>query len=298
MRIVLFSLAIASVLFSSCMNSGSKNNIPLQHSDETYNLIEKGDGEKPEPGEFSVFSLLIKGDNGDTLLDRTNEINWGRFQIPKDSSEFRKGSPVDELLTILVEGDSATLIHQLDSLEKKNPVVIGMESIIYEIRIKEVITEEVMIARANKENAALEASRTLAKEKEAVIAKRVEELLNDYNNGAFGDKLITTVSGMEYVLEEEGTGPKPKVGDICEVHYYGVLASDGSMFDNSYQRGDLFSFPVGQGRVIQGWDEALLLMNKGTSATFFIPYELAYGVAGRPPRIPEKAKLVFYIEYP
>jgi FKBP-type peptidyl-prolyl cis-trans isomerase len=70
------------------------------------------------------------------------------------------------------------------------------------------------------------------------------------------------------------------------------------MFDNSYQRGTPFRFPVGQGQVIQGWDEALQLMPKGSEAIFFIPFELAYGAAGRPPQIPEKAMLVFYIEYP
>ena len=111
------------------------------------------------------------------------------------------------------------------------------------------------------------------------------------------DKLISTDSGLQYVIEKEGTGAKPNTGDAVSVHYYGILESNGDMFDNSYQRGDFFSFEVGKGRVIKGWDEALLLMNKGTEAVFFIPFELAYGAAGRPPRIPEQAMLVFYIEY-
>jgi len=241
---------------------------------------------------------MIKGDDGRVLLDRSGEANYGTFKIPADSTGFRKGSPVDELLTLLVEGDSVVMVYELDSLERQNPSVKDLNSISYEIAIKEVLSQEEMDARNEEDNKKKEAAREVAKEKEAVVSVKVTEALSAYKTNALGDDLKSTESGMEYLLVKEGTGPVPKVGDLVDVHYYGVLESDGEMFDNSYQRGDYFNFPVGQGRVIKGWDEALQVMPKGSEGIFFIPFELAYGAAGRPPRIPEKAMLVFFIEYP
>jgi len=79
------------------------------------------------------------------------------------------------------------------------------------------------------------------------------------------------------------------------VNYYGTLM-DGTRFDDSWSRGQDFSFPVGQSQVIKGWDEGVLNFPVGTKATLFIPYALAYGEAGSPPTIPAKSDLVFYIE--
>lgn len=299
MRSIIFLLAIAAIVFTACKQNEPKTDIPLKYSDEVYTLVKAGKGETPEEGDFSVFSLMIKGDDGRILLDRSQEENYGKYQVPADtSSRLKSGSPIDELLSVLVEGDSAVLVYVLDSLEKMNPSVMGLESIIYELSIKEVLNQEEMDAKNEVEKEKQDAKIAVAKEKESLVAARLEEVLKAYKDGSLGDALKRTESGMEYVIEKQGDGPMPAVGENCAVHYYGILESNGEMFDNSYQRGDFFSFPVGQGRVIQGWDEALLMMNKGTEGIFFIPFEMAYGAAGRPPRIPEKAMLVFFIEYP
>ena len=96
-------------------------------------------------------------------------------------------------------------------------------------------------------------------------------------------------------MQEEGTGKEATKGKIVEVNYSGFL-TDGTNFDNSYKKGVPFKFFVGRGTVIDGWDEGIPLMKEGGKAIFFIPYQLAYGEAGRPPKIPEKAELVFYID--
>ena len=298
MKSIIFYLLGLVVLISACNQNKEGKLIPLKHSEYGYTLVKEGKGEKPLPGNFSVFSLRITGDNGKILLERTDEENYGKFQIPQDSTGLRKGSPIDELLTILAVGDSAVLVYDLDSLAKLNPAVAGINSLIYELAIRDMISPEEMEIQQLKDQAIKDEVKAKATEKEPVVAARLAEILEAYKANTLGDKLLSTESGMKYVIEVEGAGPKPNNGDICDVHYYGVLESNGSMFDNSYQRGDYFSFPVGQGRVIAGWDEALLLMNKGTEAVFFIPYELAYGQGGRPPAIPEASNLVFYIEYP
>lgn len=86
----------------------------------------------------------------------------------------------------------------------------------------------------------------------------------------------TTESGLRYVITEEGEGENASAGNQVSVHYHGTLL-DGTKFDSSYDRGQPFQFPLGQGRVIMGWDEGIALLNKGAKATLYIPSTLAYG---------------------
>ena len=106
---------------------------------------------------------------------------------------------------------------------------------------------------------------------------------------------ITTPSGLMYVVTGKGSGEDfPKPGTMVKAHYTGKLL-DGKKFDSSYDRGEPIRFPVGQGRVIKGWDEAFLGMTKGEKRTLIIPSDLGYGVHGRGP-IPPNATMVFDVE--
>lgn len=105
---------------------------------------------------------------------------------------------------------------------------------------------------------------------------------------------ITTPSGLKYVVVEEGEGDTPQPGSVVTVHYNGKLL-DGTKFDSSYDRGQPIDFPVGQGQVIKGWEEALLGMKKGEKRVLIIPSDLGYGPAGRGP-IPPNATMVFDVE--
>ncbi len=92
-----------------------------------------------------------------------------------------------------------------------------------------------------------------------------------------------------------GTGAEAKSGDTVEVHYTGTL-TDGSKFDSSVDRGQPFTFPLGQGQVIPGWDQGVAGMKEGGKRKLTIPYDLAYGAQGRPGKIPPYATLLFDIE--
>ena len=106
--------------------------------------------------------------------------------------------------------------------------------------------------------------------------------------------VITLPSGLQYrVLEEGGGLEHPKVSTPCECHYAGRLL-DGSEFDSSYKRGAPSTFAPNQ--VIKGWTEAMQLMVQGDKWEMYIPYELAYGANGKPPKIPAKATLIFIME--
>jgi FKBP-type peptidyl-prolyl cis-trans isomerase FklB len=101
-------------------------------------------------------------------------------------------------------------------------------------------------------------------------------------------------SGMLFKVLEKGSGDKsPNADDDCDVHYAGTL-KDGSKFDSSYDRGSPATFKPTQ--VIKGWTEALQLMREGDKWEVYIPYNLAYGESGSPPKIPGFSPLVFKME--
>jgi FKBP-type peptidyl-prolyl cis-trans isomerase len=103
-------------------------------------------------------------------------------------------------------------------------------------------------------------------------------------------------SGLRYVVRAPGTGEAtPGLGSEVIAHYEGRLL-DGTAFDSSYRKGAPFTFRVGTGAVIAGWDEAFLTMKKGEKRTLIIPHWLAYGEKGRPPSIPARATLIFEVE--
>ena len=107
--------------------------------------------------------------------------------------------------------------------------------------------------------------------------------------------MITTESGLKYEDETLGSGAEAKAGNTVEVHYTGWL-TDGTKFDSSRDRGRPFSFELGAGRVIKGWDEGVAGMKIGGKRKLIIPANLAYGDAGHPPVIPKKAELTFDVE--
>jgi FKBP-type peptidyl-prolyl cis-trans isomerase FklB len=113
-------------------------------------------------------------------------------------------------------------------------------------------------------------------------------------NGAKKD-VQTTASGLQYKVIKPGDAAAPAVlaTDEVEVNYRGRLA-DGTEFDSSYARGMPATFTVSG--VIKGWTEALMMMKPGASYVLYIPPELAYGVQGRPPKIPSNSLLIFDVE--
>jgi peptidylprolyl isomerase len=134
-----------------------------------------------------------------------------------------------------------------------------------------------------------------------------------------GHGLVKTAFTLRYQDLKIGDGPIAEPNKMYHVQYTGWLASDGTKFDSSYDRAtpvldkdgkpendengkpkmnkpDPIVFPQGFGRLIPGWDQGFENMHVGGKRRLFIPYQLAYGVAGRPPKIPAKSDLIFDVE--
>jgi FKBP-type peptidyl-prolyl cis-trans isomerase len=105
----------------------------------------------------------------------------------------------------------------------------------------------------------------------------------------------TTESGLTYIITKAGDGEQVKAGQNVSVHYTGLL-TNGQLFDSSVMRNEPFSFPVGAGLVIRGWDEGLQQLRVGDHAILTIPPEIGYGAAGAGGIIPPNATLIFIIE--
>ncbi len=150
-----------------------------------------------------------------------------------------------------------------------------------------------------------EDSRGIMGEFSKKMQKKMEEerKVNSVSNNAAGktfleenkkkDGVITTESGLQYIVLKKGDGPKPVATDKVKVHYKGTTL-EGKEFDSSYKRGEPATFGVTG--VIKGWTEALQLMNVGSKYTLFIPPELAYGDRGAGGMIGPNAVLTFEIE--
>ncbi|MFJ1473093.1 peptidylprolyl isomerase [Capnocytophaga cynodegmi] len=156
--------------------------------------------------------------------------------------------------------------------------------------------EEINIVRVGEEAEnwdAVKAFETFNAEKEKRIAeerKKIEQVLASETAG-----FEKTESGLFYKITNQGSGKKPKAGDEVAVHYTGMLL-DKTVFDSSYRRNQPLTFTVGVGRVIEGWDEGILLLREGDKARFVIPPDLAYGSQGAGGIIPPNAPLIFDVE--
>ncbi len=105
----------------------------------------------------------------------------------------------------------------------------------------------------------------------------------------------TSATGLTYIVTKNGAGAQLKSGDTIIVNYTGLL-TNGTKFDSSLDRGEPFSFSLGAGQVIKGWDEGFQKLKVGDHATLIIPSSIGYGVRGADNVIPPNATLIFIVE--
>ena len=207
----------------------------------------------------------------------------------------KKKEPIKHLKTDL-EKMSYTL--GLDAGTRLQSIPIEVDLAIFFKGVEDTIKENKPLLTPE------EAEAMTIKIRQEVIQKEIEQMMKDAEKNrkegeAFlaenGKKegVVTTKSGLQYIILEEGNGPTPTPTDEVEVHYEGTLI-DGTVFDSSYKRGESITFPVN--RVIAGWTEALQLMKVGSKYRLFIPSALGYSERGAGDAIGPNAVLIFEVE--
>jgi FKBP-type peptidyl-prolyl cis-trans isomerase len=284
-------------VLTGCRDKAADQN--LTPSGYPYILHTHAKGESADIGDYVYFHAQTR--NGDTVINSSRESGNGIvpfLQLIEKSTGQQQISPVQELLKIMRVGDSATIFLSLDTLSREQKPVGFKEAdlMLYDLVMLEVKSPAAFQeAQEQKQIEKAEKSKRLTARAEDV-KQLIFEDLKLYKEGVLKDHIITTKNGIELFFHNKTNGSFPTPGSRLKVNYLGAMM-DGSVFENSFEKGASFEFIMGEGRVIPGWEEALLQIPEHAAATIFVPYESAYGASGEPTKkIPEKSDLVFYIE--
>ncbi|MBK8349172.1 MAG: FKBP-type peptidyl-prolyl cis-trans isomerase [Saprospiraceae bacterium] len=289
MKFSFFSImAACTLLIVSCKPTETKT-----PSGYDYTVVTAGSGDAPKTADYVLFTIKIMGEDGKVLQEMKEGPQMPVLQIPADFPKGKEANPVVELLAKSKVGGVYKLMMPVDSIPNAPVDIQAMKHIVYEIAVKQIKSEEEYKKYMEEQQAEAQAKIAANMEKIPAIEELAKTTLADYKAGKLETK--TTASGLKYYVVKQGEGPNAANGNKVMVNYYGTL-TDGTMFDNSFQRGQALPFTIGVGEVIKGWDEGVALLNKGSKAFLFVPADLGYGAAGSPPVIPANAELMFYVE--
>lgn len=294
MRLLAYS--VLASLFFTLIACGPGPAVNVTEDGYTIERHEDLSGPSPKPEDYVYFEMDVYKDDGELIQSLRNLDKMPVTQMPAEAEKTGQFNPLPGLFALMSVGDSFSMIVPVDSIKGLPPKFDQVDNFRYDVVVKEILDKAGFDAKN-----AIEQEEKLAKMKEYVgieeaKAKFAQGILADYKGGKLGTDLQKDPSGLEYIIHKSGDGEIPQTGDRIKAHYYGIEVGGGTMFDNSYKRAQEFSFTLGKGEVIKGWDVGFGLLPAGSEATLFIPYEMAYGEQGRPPSIPAKAQLMFYVE--
>lgn len=276
---------VAALFLSATMAFGQAERVRIvNHTNKS--------GVKPVAGDqvSADFYVYLK----DSIIQTTRtEGQPAEFALP--TPEQLGGQPMPAIIKAIVGmsvGDSVSTFELIEGMAQPLPPSFqGEKELRIDVALHKVVSAAELAAIQAKKMAAAEGVKARAPQ----VETQMKGWLEKFAAKTYGDAIKTTASGLQYVVFEPGTGAKITKGEKLGVHYYGCLQS-AKRFDDSFSRGEPIEFPVGQGAVIQGWDEGLMLLNHGAKAIFFIPTKLAYDQNSPSPDIPAGADLVFYVE--
>lgn len=293
MKNFLFLTLTALLFFASCKKDTTPNGYEfVKHTNAS--------GPKAKPGEYSYVHIDILAD--DTLLNSTREmerplaINVIDFsKLKKEEMGKDKSNPIADVVGLLAVGDSVSVFVPITEEMRAAPQLQNVKKLVYNVVVVDIKNEEQYQQALVEERQAIDAQIAASQIRESEIAALVTDVLKKYKSGALKEQLKDGENGLKYLIVEEGKGEAAKSGKPVKVDYYGTL-TNGTMFDNSFQRGTPINFTLGAGEVIPGWDQGIARLKAGDKAVLFIPSDLGYGPSGNGAVIPPNSELVFYIE--
>jgi len=297
------SILVSLVVFAIC---SACSNDRETVSGQKFTVLKKGNGDEIKAKQIMVMDFGFK-DGKDSVWYDTRKNPYP--QIMQKQAKAQSGDKIMEVVYMLTKGDSVTFKMSATDVFKafRQPVPPKVDSasfFTFFLKLNDVL-DSTQFLKYREELVAKQNEKVLKKQKDQLAKDSViiTNFLKDKNITA-----MTTPSGLRYIITKTGKGENVKIGQTAKVNYAGYLLN-GKYFDTNiesvakeqklYQQGrgyDPLQVPVGKGAVIQGWDEALRLMNKGCKMTVYIPSSLAYGDQKRSEDIIENSILAFDME--
>lgn len=286
-------VTLAGAAFMQACNNDKVGETQTTESGLEYTYFRQGEGQQPDSGQVLTVHMMYATEDDSVIFDsRKQNVPLG---VPAQDPNME--GMLAEGFQMLKKGDSVKFVVPAENFFTKTarmpvPGEINEESnLIFHVGVEDVLSEEAF-REVQMEQYKKQQEEALAGQQEQLEADllTIEEFLEQNNIDA-----QKAEAGLYYVEEQEGTGPEVKEGDEVTVHYRGKLL-DGTPFDASYDRGEPFTFQVGEGMVIRGWDEALQELRQGSKATLYIPSPLAYGPRSAGPVIKPNSILIFDVE--
>jgi len=303
-------LAAGALMLQSC--NKNKDEFYTTAEGLTYKIYEKNaEGNYENKGEVSpqdtsgakigqVVTMQMSYKNAEDSLLFDSRTQNQPIMIPVMEPTF-KGS-LEQALMMLSPGDSGVFKVSADSLFAKTfgqplpPFIKPGSQLTFFIKAEKVQSKEAAIADQQKMfEKQMQEAQVRAEKQLKVDDQKIQQYIKEKNL----QNVQKTQSGVYYVVTQPGKGPQAKAGNNVTVHY-DLTALDGRKIESSRNNpmsgGEPFTFTLGQGQVIRGWDEAIQQLQEGSKATLLVPSPLAYGDQDRGPDMPANSILRFDIE--
>lgn len=266
----------------------AENNLDATPDENGIYFVETkvGNGAAPVQGTFIKAELVATALFGSKFIDTYEEGKPYDLEV----GTGQLGIGFETAIAKMKTGGKATVVvpsTQAFGEQGVQGYIPPFSPVVFEISILKLITADEM--KAQKEQEAKEAEVELKK------LEAEEQVKIDAYVKANNVKATPTASGLILIDVVPGTGAPAVIGNKVSVHYTGYLL-DGKKFDSSVDRGQPFEFVLGQGQVIQGWDEAISMMRVGGKAKLIIPSKIGYGARGAGADITPYSPLVFEVE--
>tara|TARA_Y100000768_G_scaffold87624_1_gene62849 strand:- start:1965 stop:2840 length:876 start_codon:yes stop_codon:yes gene_type:complete len=255
--------------------------------------FKNGSGQEIEDGQIVMINLQYFDYDGNELL---NKVGNDPVVLQKDSS-WESSGIIYNVIDNLVKGDSVFFQLTTEQFFKNAPQSVEVpdsvknKMISFYCGIQDVMSqnefEEFQRIQYEKMQQEMEQQ---SNDQLSIDLELIDNYLKENDITA-----KSAESGLRYVITKMGSGENAAPGDNVTVHYTGMLLN-GEKFDSSLDRNQPFSFQLGQGMVIRGWDEGITYFNKGSEGTLYIPSTLGYGASGAGGVIPPNAVLIFEIQ--
>jgi len=296
----LFTITLAAAISSTAIaqtfiDAPSNKDFKAMPNGILYKSIKKGNGKTTaSEGDFLKLNLsyyMHRGGKQDSLIFTSQNLPDKVVQVGVVKPIY-KGDLMEGMFS-MAEGDSAQFIVPADSFLLKSAGSRGIpegirkdDKFLFNIKLIELTPKAVVEEKRKIENA----------KKEAEMSQKSFDEKNSRDEYLKANNITQapTNSGLIAVVSQEGSGAKPTVGQKVTVHYTGYLVN-GTKFDSSVDRGEPFSFTIGKGQVIQGWDEGIAMLSPGAKAKLIIPSSIGYGGRNMG-SIPPYSTLVFDVE--